>query len=229
MDKQVLESIAEWENAAGRLIEAAGPHGGREQAVLAWLVDFAQASLGKLSASERTVKAWEAARFAEDGGLIYSPDNLDNTMKRGHKVIDYGIELVPFTESSIFVPMATETMEEFQTTVRTALHAFIERGKCTFPPVSGSYTVYAPRPGPWSTLRFGGEMEATAYFMASQLLSRYGALLRKCKGCSKITLAGRRDKVFCTQACQMADWNRKHKSKNTTQGTKGGKRHATKR
>jgi len=121
-------------------------------------------------------------------------------------------------------------MTHLQKTVRTALNAFLDNGAATFPPIEGSFTVTNSRTSDQGRVRFGGSLEATCYFMVGQLLAHYGGLLRRCNKCGKLVLVGRKDKRYCSQSCQIADWKLSaSKSSKQRKIKKGGKRHGTKR
>jgi len=220
MKPQSIVFIEEWSKAAKRLTQAHLEHGGREQAVLAWVVDFAQLSLEELSEGQRSDKAREISRFSFDGGLVFSHDN----MQPGLKPLDFGIETTKIE------PIFPDRMTHLQKTVRTALNAFLDNGAATFPPIEGSFTVTNSRTSDQGRVRFGGSLEATCYFMVGQLLAHYGGLLRRCNKCGKLVLVGRKDKRYCSQSCQIADWKLSaSKSSKQRKIKKGGKRHGTKR
>ena len=218
MKPQSIVFIGEWTKAAQRLTQSSGEHGGREPAVLAWLTNFAQLSLEELSEGQRSDKAWEISRFAFDGGLVFTGDN----MQPGVKPLNFGIQTTQIE------PLSPERVTHLQKTVRTALNAFIDNGASTFPPIEGSFTVTNSRTSEPGRVRFGGSMEATFYFMAGQLLAHVGGRVRRCLGCPRITLVSRQDKTYHSQACQVARWKRDNpkssKKRKPTKGARHGKK-----
>ena len=220
MKPRGVEFIEEWSKAAKRLTQAHLEHGGRAPAALAWGVDFAQLSLAELSAGQRSDKAWEISRFSFDGGLVFTGDN----MQPDTKILGFGIE------STTIGPISLDSMARIQKTVRSALNAFLDDGTTTFPPIEGSFTVTNSRTSDQGRVRFGGSLEATFYFMVGQLLAHYGGLLRRCNKCGTLVLVGRKDKRYCSQSCQIADWKLDNPERpEKRKAKKGGKRHCTKR
>jgi hypothetical protein len=214
------EEMQEWEKAAGRITRQSGVHGGREVAALSWLVDFAQTKLDELSAGQRADTTWEARRFAFDGGLVHTIDNLQTeaTMIKGEEIGVDSMEYNPIL-----------TLEQLQQVVRAALESFIT-GSATFDNISGSITARHPKMRGYRRISFKGGFESCFYFVASQLLNRGGDRIRICKGCARLAIMSRRDKEFCTQACQIASWKRDNpKRPKKRKATKGGKRHGTKK
>lgn len=211
-------TVDEWTLAASRITQHSGAHGGREPAAMAWLLDFVQTPLDELSAGQRTDKEWEVSRFAFDAGLVMTLDNLQakpmiteigvNEMSTGH--------------------ITAQILTRIQQTTRNAVENFIAQGEATFHNIAGSMTVSSPRHGTGQALRFSGEMESCFYFVTGQLLTRNGDRIRTCKGCGRLVLMARRDKEFCTQACQVADWKRKHLKKGGGRNPAKGGRHGKK-
>lgn len=204
--------IEEWMKAGERLVKAQAEYGGREEAVTAWLINFVQMPLD-LSTGQRIDLHWELARFAFDGGVVFTAEN----MQPGVSPLEYGVASLDLE------PVTDQQTAEIQRVLKNAIEEFKSVGKVTFPPIHGSFTVTQN-----ALLRFGGNLAANVYFIAGQLLSRYGNKMRICKRCRRLTLMGRRDKQFCSQNCQILFWKKvqtqQHKSSGRGMAKKGTKR-----
>lgn len=221
MKPHMIEFIEEWHKAAKRLRKTSPGRGRRAPAVLAWMIDFAQTPLAELSAGQRSDKAWEVTRCAFDGGLVFASDNL----QPDSKILDF---MIDHTEGEW--PVSLESMTRIQATVKTALDHFLDDGRAELPRAEGSFVVSNSKTNEPGSLRFSGTTDATFYFIAGQLLAQHGGLLRRCAKCRKLVLVSRKDKGYCSQACQIAAWKGKNpKSKTTRKVREGGKRHGTKR
>jgi hypothetical protein len=220
-DKQPpgVEFVSEWIKAGERITATRALHGGKEPAALAWLLAFTQKAVSGLSGAEYAVLLWEVRRFSFDGGII-GPDDPASA------IVQHGTVISLTDENS------RPTIERLQTALRTAIEEFLTNGMATLS-IDGQIVIHSQSRGPggFQGVHFEGRnTESSVYFMASHLLGRYGDRIRKCEGCGTLILAGRRDKRFCSQTCQVSTFIRlkRLKAKQAAGHRKKGVKHGTK-
>lgn len=224
------------EKAAIRITASTAPDGGTEPAAVAWLLRFLRDDLEALTAQQQEETQWDVARFSLDGGqgvLAYGS-------KAGWGMGAFGLKY-PETVADWLT-----TLKELQHDCREVLDAYLYRGEGMFPAVNGTVGIFNGESLP----RYRGEDLASGfYYMGAQLLSRYGHRVKRCEGCMRTMLVGRKDQRFHSQSCQVASFNRskrandkadrlakEHAKKSRTRRNKkkvalprGGKHHGTTR
>lgn len=193
----------EMDKAASRITSTFALHGGTEPAAVAWLLSFISKDVFTLKEWEREEALWNVVRFAADGG------------QRG---ADYGqsggltFQLPKTSEQK------NETLRDLQQEVFNAVDRYLRVGVASFPEDRAGFTIARG----YSSLLFSGRSLRTAFFyMAAQLLARYGHRIKRCEGCPLIMLTGRKDQRFHSKTCQIGAFVRKTRAKEKVAKLKG--------
>jgi hypothetical protein len=187
----------EFAAAAQRLTATAGEHGGREPAAVGWLLSFVQTTDALyFPPSVVDTTLWEVLRFSADGGQ----EGADYAQTGGFRFPS------PFSLSLEQKRVALSTL---QTVVGEAVLQYLNVGVYSFPQDAAGFTITRGYP---SVLFSGRSLAAGFYYMASQLLARYGHRVRICEGCPTILLMGRKDQRFHSKQCQVGTFIRKQRA-----------------
>ena len=184
----------EMEKAANRITASAATHGGKEPAAVAWLLTFSLRDVFTLKDWELEEAFWNVLRFAADAGQ-------DGT--------DYGQSGGMAFEITSDSAKRTELLWQVQQTLMTALRKYLSVGVASFPEGHAGFTIAR---GYRSLLFSGRSLETAFYYMAAQLLARYGHRIRQCEGCPIILLTGRKDQRFHSKTCQIGNFVRRKRS-----------------
>jgi hypothetical protein len=189
----------EFEAAAARLTATSDVHGGPEPAAVAWLLNFIQATSFAPLVIDTTL--YELVRFAADGGQR----GADYGQARG--TWDGCVRFQsPFSRS--FEDKLQE-LQLLQRMVRHAIEHYLQHGEANFPPEEGAFTIMRGVP---RVLYSGTSLAGGVFFMAGQLLARYGHRVKVCEGCPRIMFMGRKDQRFHSQKCQVGTFFRKRRA-----------------
>jgi hypothetical protein len=185
----------EFAAAAGRLTATAGEDGGTEPAAVTWLITFAQADALSFPPSVVDTTLWEALRFSADGGQ----GGADYGQSGG----------LAFRPPAALEDKRNE-LRTLQDVLREAVAKYLSVGVASFPKDEAGFTIAR---GYRSVLFSGRSLAAGFYYMAGQLLARYGHRVKHCEGCPKIMLVGRKDQRFHSKTCQIGTFVRKTRAK----------------
>lgn len=191
-----IDQVDHLEKAAIRITATEANDGGKGPAAVAWLLKFLGKDPVKLKAREREDAQWDVARFALDGGQ----GSLDYGSQANWGMGAFGLHY-PETAADWMT-----TLNLLQFNCSEAVWAYLTRGEATFPALEGTVAIFNGESSP----RYRGEDLASGfYYMAAQLLSRYGHRVKSCEGCPTIMLIGRKDQRFHSQSCQIGTFIRK--------------------
>jgi len=186
-----------FQKAESRITATTDIHGGPEPAAVAWLLKFLSADLTTLNEWQKDEAFWNVFRFCFDGGQGWSTD----FGRMGALGLQY-----PETAAE-----RTKVVGQIQREAQAVLLEYLKTGVGTFPKGEGAMVVLA-RGNP--TLRYSGTgLYSAFYWMAAQLLSRYGHRVKRCEGCPTIMLTGRKDQRFHSKTCQIGTFVRKTRAK----------------
>ena len=183
----------EFEKAATRVTANAAIYGGVEPAALAWLLEFSQVDATGLSAGQRDDRIWEVLRFIADAG---------QTQK------DYGQSGLYFQPPDT-PEKKTAALDVLQAHTLESVQRYLTTGVADFPTGEGAFKIAR---GYHSVIYGARSLAAGFYFMAAQLLARYGDRVKVCEGCPKLMLVGRKDKRYHSPSCRIANFVRRKRA-----------------
>lgn len=188
-----IPPLGEFEKAAARLTADADAHGGNEPAALAWLLEFLQADVAGFSAGQCADKTWEVVRFVADAG--------QSQRDYGQSGLYFQPPDTPENKMADLLVLQANTLEVVQ--------RYLATGVADFPTGEGAFKIARG----YRSVIFGGRsMKAGFYFMAAQLLARYGDRVKVCEGCPKLMLVGRKDKRYHSETCRIANFQRRKRA-----------------
>jgi hypothetical protein len=197
--------LEEMDKAASRITSTFALHGGTEPAAVAWLLNFISRDVFSLKDWEREEALWNVIRFAADGG------------QRG---ADYGQSGGLTFRTPETSEQKTEALRDIQQNVVDAVDKYLKVGVASFPEDQSGFTIARGYP---SLLFSGRSLRAAFFYMAAQLLARYGHRIKRCEGCPSIMLTGRKDQRFHSKICQIGTFVRKKRAEAKSQA-KGKKK-----
>lgn len=184
----------EFEKAAVRLTTNADAHGGNEPAALAWLLEFLQVDVAGFSAGQCEDKTWEVLRFIADAGQARK---------------DYGQSGLYFQPPDTPEKKLAELLV-LQAHALEVVQRYLTTGVADFPTGEGAVKIAR---GYRSVIYGARSLAAGFYFMAAQLLARYGDRIKVCEGCPRLMLVGRKDKRYHSETCRVTNFNRRKRAK----------------
>ena len=185
-----------YQKAASRITATAAFHGGPEPAAVAWLLSFLAHDVATLNEWQRDEAFWNVLQFTIDGGQGWFTD----------------LGILGATDVT-YPDDATDRMmvlARIQKATRACLTDYLTKGVGTFPEGEGSFVIS----GVYRMAHYnGGDLAASFYYMAAQLLSKYKRRVKRCEGCPLLMLVGRKDQRFHSQSCQIATFVRNKRAK----------------
>lgn len=214
----------EFVKAGERIAAGRARHGGPQASATAWLLEFVQADFSALSAGGLSDRVAEVVRFSFDGGHLFTfPPSVAGRSQQPAIPL-HGLKVQPVADE-------LELLVELQRTVRGSVQDYVRTGRGRFPHIGVTLEVRKS----WRSVAVEAEnITAGFFYHAAHLLGAFGHRVRQCRECTRLFLAGRSDREFCSGRCQVARWKRTHPRERRTQGSgrtdgagreKGGQRH----